>query len=426
MTLWLGNLAAYSVQLAVLVAVGALLLALLRVHSPPTTLRFWQAVLVTAIGWPLWQLVADDYGTTWLPSRVLAGAVLPIRAEGIVDVRNGLLAIEPTVTTLVLGVLAAGVAARVGGIAVGLWVLHTMRTSSRPATSLMAVAEPLGLRLGVRADVRFSDAVTSPATIGALRPTVLLPTRFANLPPAMQREVLCHELIHVKRRDWLVTVGEELWCAFLWFHPAARVLASRLMLARETLVDHLTVKRTGDRRAYADALLEFSTAGSPLPGAMALIGRRHLEHRLALITREVPVNRMSLNLRVGVAALVVAAATAGATSVLPLSTTIAAQSQSVYRPGQEGVVLPEVVIDVKPTYTAEALQARIEGTVWLLAVVEASGDVGAVTVRQSLDTEHGLDNAAIEATRQWKFKPGTKDGTPVPVEVTIEMRFALK
>jgi protein TonB len=49
-----------------------------------------------------------------------------------------------------------------------------------------------------------------------------------------------------------------------------------------------------------------------------------------------------------------------------------------------------------------------------------------VTVAKSLDTEHGLDQQAVDATRQWTFEPGTMKGQPVPVEITIEMTFTLK
>ncbi len=99
----------------------------------------------------------------------------------------------------------------------------------------------------------------------------------------------------------------------------------------------------------------------------------------------------------------------------------------VYKPGEDaGVTLPRVVREVKPVYTPEAMQAKIQGTVWMRVVVLASGDVGEVTVSQSLDEEHGLDQQAVNATRQWKFEPGTREGKPVPVEVTIEMTFTLK
>ena len=49
-----------------------------------------------------------------------------------------------------------------------------------------------------------------------------------------------------------------------------------------------------------------------------------------------------------------------------------------------------------------------------------------MTVTESLDKEYGLDTQAVEAARQWLFKPGTKDGKPIAVRVTLEMVFTLK
>jgi periplasmic protein TonB len=105
---------------------------------------------------------------------------------------------------------------------------------------------------------------------------------------------------------------------------------------------------------------------------------------------------------------------------------VAVQAQStVHRPGN-GVSLPQVVHEVKPDYTREAMQAMIQGTVWLECTVTEDGDVADITVTRSLDKEYGLDQAAVDAARQWKFKPGRKDGKAVAVRITIELAFALK
>lgn len=93
---------------------------------------------------------------------------------------------------------------------------------------------------------------------------------------------------------------------------------------------------------------------------------------------------------------------------------------------QDAVTLPVTVRTVKPEYTAAAMQAHIEGKVLLDVVVLNDGKVGDVTVNSSLDMEHGLDTQAVEAAKQWLFKPGTKDGKPVAVRVALEMTFTLK
>jgi TonB family protein len=99
--------------------------------------------------------------------------------------------------------------------------------------------------------------------------------------------------------------------------------------------------------------------------------------------------------------------------------------QEIFKPG-DGVTLPTPIREVKAGYTAAAMEARIEGTVVTEAVVLADGKVGEVTVIQSLDKEYGLDTQAVEAIKQWLFKPGTKDGKPVAMRVSIEMTFTLK
>ena len=74
--------------------------------------------------------------------------------------------------------------------------------------------------------------------------------------------------------------------------------------------------------------------------------------------------------------------------------------------------------EVKPEYTPEAMERKIQGSVWLKASSLETGDVGDIEVTRSLDAEYGLDREAIDAAKQWKFKPGTKDGKPVAVRVT--------
>jgi TonB family protein len=96
-----------------------------------------------------------------------------------------------------------------------------------------------------------------------------------------------------------------------------------------------------------------------------------------------------------------------------------------YRPGG-GVTVPRLLQEVKPKYTAGAMEARVQGTVWIDCVVEIDGTVTRTRVSRSLDTQHGLDREAVAAARQWRFEPGTKDGSPVPVVITIELAFTLR
>jgi TonB family protein len=96
-----------------------------------------------------------------------------------------------------------------------------------------------------------------------------------------------------------------------------------------------------------------------------------------------------------------------------------------YKPGN-GVTTPVLVREVKPGYTSEAMRAKIQGSVLLQCVVQTDGSVTDIQVVRSLDPVFGLDQEAIKAARQWRFRPGTLREQPVPVLITIELSFTLR
>ena len=96
----------------------------------------------------------------------------------------------------------------------------------------------------------------------------------------------------------------------------------------------------------------------------------------------------------------------------------------VYAPGN-GVTMPVSLFEAKPIYTPEGMRQKIQGDVTLEVVVLADGTVGQVRVIQSLDRASGIDNAAIESARKWRFKPGMKDGKPVATIVRMIVSFRL-
>jgi TonB family protein len=95
----------------------------------------------------------------------------------------------------------------------------------------------------------------------------------------------------------------------------------------------------------------------------------------------------------------------------------------VYRIGN-GVSAPSVLRKVAPKYSKEALRAKLEGTVVLSLVVDDHGRPQTLKIVRALGL--GLDEKATEAVEKWKFKPGMKDGKPVPVMATIEVNFHLQ
>jgi TonB family protein len=94
-----------------------------------------------------------------------------------------------------------------------------------------------------------------------------------------------------------------------------------------------------------------------------------------------------------------------------------------YRPGA-GIVAPRLLKEVRGDYTDQARRAGIAGDVILEVIVRRDGTVGDVKVLQGLGG--GLNERAIQAVRQWRFAPATRQGVPVDVVVEVAMEFELR
>lgn len=86
---------------------------------------------------------------------------------------------------------------------------------------------------------------------------------------------------------------------------------------------------------------------------------------------------------------------------------------------------PRVTYKIDPSYSDQARAAQLNGTVMLSVIVAPDGAAKDIQVERPLGS--GLDQAAIDAVEQWKFKPAVlkADGQPVPVQATIEVNFRL-
>ncbi len=88
-----------------------------------------------------------------------------------------------------------------------------------------------------------------------------------------------------------------------------------------------------------------------------------------------------------------------------------------------GVSQPQLISKAEPKYSSEARTARLQGRVELQIVVDVDGKAHEARVVRSLGL--GLDEAAVDCVKQWRFKPGEKDGNPVPTLATAQLNFVL-
>jgi len=405
-----------SVQIAFVIAVAGALALVVRIDAAAVRYQYWRALLVLCLVLP-W-VERRRVALPGIDSRTFAFPSIPIVFSSSTDVSThapGISWVEAA-----LWIIAAGILIRLMRVAYGLVRLRGVRRSGHLAATDLGHDE-LQRELGTRAEIRYVPH-GQPVTCGVRRPVVLLPEHLASQPPDVQRAVLAHELLHVRRRDWIWVLGEEVLRAVLWFHPGIWWLIGRVRLAREEVVDELTVSVTGRRRAYLEALLAFADA-APFNAGAAFARRSHLFRRMTLISKEAVMSSRRITVSCVALALGVAAGSWYAVRAFPLMAQAPSfQAGTVSQPGpleqSAKAITPENPIprrkySVPPRYPASAGG----GTVFLTLriTVDALGRVGEARPAANIPGGPGsfataapseaFVKAAIDAVRQWVYDP---------------------
>jgi TonB family protein len=384
--LW-DNFVTYSMQIGLLIGLAAFVPTLLRLRMPRARLAYWHILLAACLLLPVLTPRKQEMIVVSTPAATPAATLTPLPAAPRRAIPRSQLA---------FGLIAAGIVARLVWLGVGFWKLRRYRLNSQ-------ALEP-ALSWGVEADLRISADIASPVTFGFRKPVVLLPAHFPDLDSGMQDAVLCHEILHIRRGDWLFTLAEELVRCVFWFHPAIWWLLGEIGLAREQAVDQEAIEVTKSRDGYLDALLAIAGANPQLDLAPAplFLRKRHLKQRVLSIMKEV---RMSKTKRVSALAAglgFLAAACWFVTVTLPLS----AQPQMV----SDG---PGVTVDLGAsnvlhrtgvTYPEGALKAHVQGIVTMEASLDSAGNVVDARV---LSGPQELRRAALQSILQWHFSMDT-------------------
>jgi TonB family protein len=459
------NLASYAAQIALLVALAAGLPRLLGLRSAGPQYVFWRVLLGVCLLLPLiepWrheEMVFVPAATRAATVRVPAG---PATSRSLPPAVDWFAALQI--------VMVAGAAMRLGWLGIGAYRLRVVR---RRAVEPVTAFADLQQAIGVDAEMRWSSDVTHPVTFGLASPIVLLPDELKTADLAAQRAVVAHELHHVRRRDSAWIIGEEVVRSIFWFHPAMWWLISRVQLAREALVDELSVLATNDRRAYLDALLAFADHSS-LGSTPAFSARRHLFHRVMLLSKEGKMSSLRVAASSCVLVVAVGAGSWGVVQAFPLTTltVIAGQNPPPATrptpgplpppsPSQQqmpppppppppptvpptvsadpipqafqtlvdqlhpvrvgpNVKAPWKLTDVKPVYPPDAQAAGVRGTVIVEALIDRDGNIADAFVLRSIPM---LDEAAIHAVKQWRYEPTLLNGEPTAILMTVAISF---
>src|SRR6266446_8235343 len=165
-------------------------------------------------------------------------------------------------TTLVFPIWLSGVGAVLILLAVGLARIMWLDRVTRPVQdeAWLILLEELSLELGLHRHVRLLQAngPAMPMTWGIRRPAILLPAEADAWSAERRRDVLLHELAHVKRHDFLIQLIARIACAVYWFHPLVWLAATRLREERERACDDHVLRAGATPSVYATHLLEIA------------------------------------------------------------------------------------------------------------------------------------------------------------------------
>ncbi len=444
----LANLVLFAAQAALLIGALALTLAALR-PGPAFRLAACRVVLAAILLLPLQVWMRDR--PVLLNGLEPPAAGLALAVDG-VDARPGR---ELPWGAVVGGILGAGVALRMLWLAVGLGRLRRLAGNlpdpGEPAAAVDGEVSELQAELGTGARVAFVARVQHPVTFGIAPAVVLLPATLLAASAERRRAVLCHELWHVRRRDWLWVLGEEVALTVLWFHPAVWWLVGELQLAREQVVDQLTVAATGARREYMDALFSAADLPSAPPLLSGFLRRRHLARRLVSLAEEVAMSRMRLVAGGVIVAVVLVGSGAAGVAAWPLTQQphVMAFQPAPSKEAMKGEIDDamqrkiesiggiRVVRRTDIEFPAVAADAGFAATV--IDVDATLDQSGGVTATQATTvTVHGGDSpsgnpslagfepavqatvtAALDAVRGWRFE----EPVQTPAVVRVRVRF---
>jgi beta-lactamase regulating signal transducer with metallopeptidase domain len=234
---WIDNLFAYSLQIAILAAAGTLLVYAFRLRLPRVSLLYWQMLLLACVFLPVLQkwehpaAVPISSTTTTMEIHIPSASVFadPVPINKL-----------PLTETIVF-ILVAGAVLRVLWLAIGFVKLHLLLRKSTRLEEVPPIARKRSSAIDIRARFYLSGEINSPATFGIVTPTIILPGVFHKMSQACQEAVVCHELLHVRRRDWILVLIEEIIRTFFWFHPAVWCSREYISVANSRLTVRLYI-----------------------------------------------------------------------------------------------------------------------------------------------------------------------------------------
>ena len=254
------------------------------------------------------------------------------------------------------------------------------------------------------------------------------------LPEADLSTVIAHEFAHMRRKDFMKNLLYELLCLPVSYHPLLWLTRARIMESREMVCDQMAASVTGTNE-YAQSLLRLAsllltgTLGRT-PHTIGIFDANVFERRLMNVTEKQQEIRGVRRVAVLAACAALALLTCGSVLALGMHANAASggsDSNAAKAPKQLTVssekMSHNLLNKVVPVYPPAAKKAKIQGKVVLDAVIGTDGNVENLRV---ISGPQELQQSALDAVRQWTYKPYLLNGDPVEVETTINIIYNLE
>jgi TonB family protein len=458
------------IKATIVLLVAHAVIPLLKRRSAAERHALWSAALAVAALLPLLTSLLPSWEPAWAQRAAESWPVFTSRSiEGtagdIVIRATGVEAGDWTIAAVLPWLWIAGSVLLCMTLARHALHVRRLTTSGiEPAARHQAIANRVAESLSLPSPhLTCSDRLRIPLAWGIRRAHILLPTHSREWPDERVWAVCAHEIAHISRGDWIAHLAAECACRIFWFNPLFWMARTCMSRDSERAADDIVIGLGARGADYASHLIEIVRAARADDGLAATVAmarfRRQgfgrvrrgsgLEHRIAALLNGL-VNRARVSraatATVLAGACIVAAPLAAlgarARSTIEIHTSnlpplnardvrVAAEDDSA--PVREihllepraGDIAPSVAeYTTPPLYSDDARVRRIEGIVLVRAHIDANGRVGDARVTRELGS--GLDQNAIVALRQWRFHAGTRNQTPVAMDVDIEIGFTLR
>lgn len=279
-----------------------------------------------------------------------------------------------------------------------------------------------------------SSEIFGPITVGFRGRLVLLPAAMvSNISNEDLHTVLAHEFAHMRRQDFIKNLLYEWITLPAKYHPLLWLTRERVIETREMVCDRMAAEATGQTE-YARSLLRLASllvqgAEVRTPHAIGIFDANTFERRLMKLTEKQPEIRGLRRVAIMAASLAFGVATCCSALALHISVGAGSARSDAKAAGSakavkipSGVMAGTLLTRVNPVYPEAAKKAKVQGSVILHAVI---GKDGAIQDLQTVSGPEELRRSALDAVRQWTYKPYLLNGEPVEVETTITVNYSM-